>query len=57
MFKTLFAQKNQSKLILLTAVVVVAIVVFAFAGTSEIVTDEESGTQTIQRSVFGIKLN
>lgn len=57
MFKALLAQKNQSKIILLTALVVVTIVVFAFAGTSELVTDAETNTQTIQRSIFGIKLN
>lgn len=56
MFKALFAQKSQTKLILLTAIVVMAVVVFAFAGTSEIVTHEDE-TQTIQRSIFGIKLN
>lgn len=55
MFTALLAQKNQSKIILLTAVVVIAVVAFAFIGKSEVVAGEDGNT-TIQRSIFGLKI-
>lgn len=55
MFTALLAQKNQSKIILLTAVVVIAVIAFAFMGKTDVVTAED-GSQTIQRSIFGVKI-
>ena len=55
MLKSLFSQKNQGRIIVLVGLVVVVAAYIAVAGKTTI-SQNEDGTQSVKRSIFGFEL-